>query len=59
MAGGCSEMKDKLGSDSLESLDIVGKPLKLSHSESSQLRPLVGPVKVALNERRLLSQSWW
>ena len=52
-------MRDKLGSDSLKSLDIVGKLLKLSYCESSQLRPLMGPVKVALNERQPLSYSWW
>ena len=47
------EGKHELGSDFMESLDIVGKPLKLSYSESShvQLRPLVGPVKLVLHER--------
>ena len=37
---GNERRRQTLGSDFLESLDIVGKPLKLSYSKSSQLRPL-------------------
>ena len=48
---GNERRRQTLGSDFLESLDIVGKPLKLSYSESSQLRQLVGPVRVVLHER--------
>ena len=55
---GNERRRQTLGSDFLESLDIVGKPLKLSYNKSSQLMPLVGPVKVVLDERWPLSQSW-